>query len=52
MRHVGFAIDRAARDRWVELMEQSLDEVKLPPEAERPLRQFFHDAATFMINRA
>ena len=51
MRHAGFKIDRAARDRWVELMEQSLAEAKLPPEAERPLRQFFEDAATFMINR-
>ena len=51
MRHAPFAIDRAGRDRWVELMEQSLAEVRLPPEAERALRAFFHDAATFMINR-
>ena len=32
-------------------MERALAETKLPPEAEAPLRQFFHDAATFMINR-
>ena len=51
MRHAGFKVDRAARDRWVELMEQALAEAQLPPEAQRPLRQFFHDAATFMINR-
>lgn len=51
MRHAPFAIDHAGRDRWVALMEQSLAEVQLPPEAERLLRQFFHDAATFMINR-
>lgn len=51
MRHAPFAIDRAGRDRWIELMEQSLAEVQVPAEAERALRQFFHEAATFMINR-
>jgi hemoglobin len=51
MRHGRFKIDRAGRDRWVSLMEAALDEVKLPPEAERMLRQFFHDSATFLINR-
>jgi hemoglobin len=51
MRHVPFAITRAARDRWVSLMSAALDEVRLPPEAEAPLRRFFEDAATFMINR-
>ena len=51
MRHVPFAITRPARDRWVALMSAALDEVRLPPEAEAPLRRFFEDAATFMINR-
>ena len=51
MRHGPFHIDRAARDRWVSLMEQALAEAKLPPEALPPLRRFFHDAATFMINQ-
>lgn len=51
MRHAPFAIDRVGRDRWVELMEQALAEVRLPPAAEHALRKFFHDAATFMINR-
>ena len=50
MRHGRFRIDRAGRDRWVSLMEAALDEVKLPPEAERMLRQFFHESATFLIN--
>ena len=50
MRHAGFKVDRPARDRWVSLMEQSLEEAKLPPDAERMLRQFFHDSATFLIN--
>ena len=51
MRHFPFQIDRAARDRWIELMEQALAEVQLPDPAVGPLRKFFHDAATFMINR-
>lgn len=51
MRHLPFHINRAARDRWVSLMEAALAEVKLPPQAEAPLRRFFHDTATFMMNR-
>ena len=50
MRHGPFKINRAGRDRWVELMEAALVEASLPPEAIPPLRKFFHDSATFMIN--
>jgi hemoglobin len=50
MRHAPFAIDQRGRDRWVELMEQALAEAKLPDDAVPPLRKFFHEAATFMIN--
>ena len=50
MRHTRFPINQAARDRWVSLMEQALAEANLPPEADRMLRQFFHDSATFLIN--
>jgi hemoglobin len=50
MRHAPFKIDRAGRDRWVELMEAALVEANLPAESHPALRQFFHDAATFMIN--
>lgn len=50
-RHLPFAIDRAARDRWVQLMEEAIVEAELPEAAATPLRRFFHDAATFMINR-
>jgi hemoglobin len=52
MRHAPFAIDQRGRDRWVELMEQSLAEADLPAEVIPPLRKFFHEAATFMINRS
>ena len=51
MRHAPFAIDQRGRDRWVELMEQSLAEAEFPEEVIPPLRKFFHEAATFMINR-
>ena len=52
MRPAPFHIDQRARDRWVELMEQALAEVQLDERAVPLLRQFFHEAATFMINRA
>ena len=50
MRHAPFRITQAGRDRWVTLMEAALVEAELPTEAVPPLRKFFHDAATFMIN--
>ena len=52
MRHAGFPVNRAARDRWVQLMEQALGEVELPEEANSLLRRFFEDGATFLMNRA
>ena len=52
MRHVPFAIDQAARDRWVALMDAAFAEVAFPPEAERPLKAFLHATATFLVNRA
>jgi hemoglobin len=52
MRHMPFAIDTAARDRWVVLMNRALDETKLPSEATLLLRDFFAGVATFMINRS
>jgi hemoglobin len=51
MRHAPFPVDRAARDRWVSLMDQALEEVALPAEAEEVLKPFFHDVATFLMNR-
>lgn len=50
-RHHPFAIDVAARNRWVELMERALAETALPAEAEVVLRGFFEHVATFLINR-
>ena len=52
MRHAPFAIDEAARDRWVTLMDRALDEAQLPKDAASLLREFLHAMATFMINRS
>lgn len=51
MRHVPFVINQAARDRWITLMHNALQEAALPPEVDSMLRQFFDGVATFMINR-
>jgi hemoglobin len=51
MRHGPFAIDQAARDRWIQLMSRALAEAALPALVEETLRAFFNSVATFMINR-
>ena len=51
MRHVPFAIDETARNRWVLLMDRALTAAQLPEECTAVLRAFFHSTATFMINR-
>jgi hemoglobin len=51
MRHMPFAIDEAARDRWVRNMDRALDEVRLPEDVTTALRAFFHSTATFVRNR-
>ena len=50
MRHARFKINQTARDRWISLMEEALNETSLPEDATRLLRSFFHDSATFLIN--
>jgi hemoglobin len=51
MRHMPFAIDQAARDRWVRNMDRALDESELPEDVTAVLREFFHSVATFLRNR-
>ena len=51
MRHIPFAIDTAARNQWVMLMDRALDEARFPADVDALLREFFHGVATFMINR-
>ena len=50
-RHLPFAIDQAARDRWMQLMNNALREAALPAESEQFLRAFFDHMSTFMINQ-
>jgi hemoglobin len=51
MRHAPFVINQAARDRWMQLMDQALDTAQLPAEVRPLLREFLDGVATFMINR-
>jgi hemoglobin len=51
MRHAPFAVDQRARDRWVALMHQALDQAELPASVHATLLQFFQEVATFLINR-
>jgi hemoglobin len=50
-RHMPFAISKAARDRWMLLMDRALMEADLPADAVRPIREFFENMSTFMINQ-
>jgi hemoglobin len=51
IRHAPFAVDQAARDRWLALMSAALEEAALPPAAVQILRPFFEEVTTFLINR-
>jgi hemoglobin len=51
MRHAPFAIDQTARDHWMMLMKNALDETNLPAAAAQVLAAFFDSTATFVINR-
>ena len=51
MRHGPFPIDKAARDRWMTIMEKALAEAGFDAEVDALLRQFFANTATFMMNR-
>jgi len=52
MRHAPFVIDTAARNRWMQLMNNAFEAARLPPEAAAVLHGFFENTATAMINRA
>lgn len=51
MRHLPFAIDRQARDRWMELMMASIAEQGVAPELREYLERFLGGIATFLVNR-
>ena len=52
IRHAPFALDRAARDRWMELMMAAVAEQGVAAEYREYLERFLGDIATFLINRA
>jgi hemoglobin len=52
MRHMPFAIDQTARDRWMKLMDRAITETELPDDVAELLREFFHGTTTFLMNRA
>jgi hemoglobin len=51
MRHMPFAVNAAARERWLQLMTNALDEVRLPPEVDAYLREFFDGVSAMLVNR-
>jgi hemoglobin len=51
MRHMPFAVNAAARERWLQLMAKALDEVKLPAEVDAFLREFFVGVSAMLVNR-
>ncbi len=49
-RHMPFKIDSAARDRWMEIMENAMTATHVPLESANELRDFFAQLADFMRN--
>ena len=50
MRHAPFKIGIAERDRWLELMNQAMDESNVSKESRLNLKVFFEQVADFMRN--
>ncbi len=50
IRHAPFVVNQAARDRWFQLMNTSLEKAGFPPEIVTALRAFFAETASFLIN--
>src|SRR6187551_3047043 len=51
MRHMPFAVNTAARERWLQLMRNALDEVTLPADVDAFLRAFFDGVSAMLVNR-
>ncbi len=49
-RHMPFKIDSMARDQWLMLMFDSMEEINMDPEAAVQLKDFFAQIADFMRN--
>jgi hemoglobin len=51
MRHFPFAIDRRARDHWLEHMWGAIDETGIEEPARSMMRDYFERSSAFLINR-
>jgi hemoglobin len=51
MRHAPFVVDLEAREHWLQMMHDALEEVALPPDVRDALWSFFSNTATAMLNR-
>jgi hemoglobin len=51
MRHMPFAVNAAARERWLGLMTNALNEARLPPDVDALLREFFSGVSAMLVNR-
>lgn len=51
MRHGKFPINKAARDRWMELMNNAFEQVEMPELGKSEMTKLFDHVATFLINR-
>ncbi|MDF1665148.1 MAG: globin [Planctomycetota bacterium] len=51
MRHVKFPINKPARDRWIELMNNAFEKVDMPELGKVEMKKLFDHVATFLINR-
>jgi hemoglobin len=51
MRHAPFAINQAARDRWMKLMSAAIDECQFADNVSTVLQNFLGHVATFLVNR-
>ncbi len=52
MRHFPFAIDRQARDHWLEHMCAAIDETGIEEPARSMMREYFDRSSAFLINQS
>ena len=52
MRHARFPIGRVARDRWMKLMNEAMEEAGFPQPERARVQEFLAGVASFLINRA
>ncbi len=50
-RHAPFSINQTARDRWVQLMDNALEQCRFSLQVSTVIRSFLAHAATFLINQ-